>query len=160
MDGNIQKALWLGVSILLFLAVVAIGMSVFQSVRGGTSDALESVNATNQQLNNAKYSMYDNQEVSGNDVISAINNFKLQSGEIQIVVTNSSGTATAYVSAGTAATGTLTELTLAAINTTIQTSQNKSAPQTYINPYGSFYATLIYDVNDEGRGINFVQQYP
>ncbi len=158
MDGNIQKALWLGVSILLFLAVVAIGMSVFQNVRGGTTDAMENVNATNQQLNNAKYSLYDNQEVSGTDVISAINNYKLQSGEIQIVVTNSSGTATTYISGGTASTGALTELTLAVIDGTIQASQNKSATTTYINPYGSFYATLIYDVNKEVRGMNFVQQ--
>ena len=148
MDGNIQKALWLGVSILLFIAVVMIGRSVFSSGQQMAAEGSEALDSTTRELSNATYSMYDNKEVSGSDVISAINRYKGDGGDIQISVTNSSAGAvtTYYVSSGSAASGTLTDLTLPVTNTMIQTAQDKSNTPVYINPYGEFYATLIYDV--------------
>ena len=158
MDGNIQKALWLGVSILLFIAVVMIGMSVFSSGQEMAAEGAAALDDTTRTLSNAQYGEYDNKEVSGSDVTSAINKYKLQSGEIQIAVTNNSSTRTTYVSSGTASAGTLSELTLAAINTSIRNSQDKNSTTDYINPYGEFYATLVYDGNDQIRGIEFIQQ--
>ncbi len=158
MDGNIQKALWLGVSILIFVAVVMIGMSVFTSGQEMAAEGAEQLDNTTRELSNAQYSMYDNKEVSGSDVISAINRYKQQSGEIQVVVTNNSGTTTTYVSSGDPAAGTLGEIALGTINTSIQNAQDKSQTTLYINPYGEFYATLIYDVNDQVRGVDFDQQ--
>lgn len=158
MDGNIQKALWLGVSILLFVAVVMVGMSFFFSGQEMAAEGAEALDETTRELSNAQFSMYDNKEVSGSDVISAINKYKQRSGDLQVIVTNNSTTTTTYVSAGSSTAGTLTELTLTAINTTIQSAQDKSQTTLYINPYGEFYATLVYDVNDQVRGINFEQQ--
>ena len=158
MDGNIQKALWLGVSILLFVAVVMIGMSFFFSGQEMASEGAEALDETSRELSNAQYSMYDNKEVSGSDVISSINKYKQRSGDIQVIVTNNSGTTTSYVSSGSASSGTLSEVALGTINTSIQNAQDKSQTSLYINPYGEFYATLIYDVNDQVRGINFQQQ--
>lgn len=158
MDGNIQKALWLGVSIMLFIAVVMIGMSVFSSGQQMASEGAEALDNTTRVLSNSTYSMYDNKEVSGSDVISALNQYKQYSGDLQVMVTNNSGTTTPYVSSGDPVDGSLTELTLADINTTIQTAQDKNQTDTYINPYGEFYATLIYDTNDTVRGVEFVQQ--
>lgn len=158
MDGNIQKALWLGVSILLFIAVVAIGMSLYSRGAAIAREGGDELDNTAKQLSASQYAVYDNKEVSGSDVIDAINKYKLMAGEIQVNVTTGGGTTTTYISTGSASNGGLTPMTLTTINTMIKASQNKSAPSTYINPYGSYYATLVYDVNDTIRAIDFVQQ--
>ena len=50
MDGNISKALWLGVSILLFIAVVTIGLSVFGTMRDVSAAASGNINSIAQSL--------------------------------------------------------------------------------------------------------------
>jgi len=156
MDGNIQKALWLGVSILMFVAVVMIGMSMFTSSQEMAAQGSESINKTSRQLSNAEYGMYDNKTVSGTDVTGAINNYQHDTTEIQISVTTLNGTNVNYISSGTVAGG-LTAMTDAAVASQIQTAQDKTNAA-YVNPYGEFYATLAYDANDVVRGINFAQQ--
>ncbi len=158
MDGNIQRALWLGVSVLMFLAVVAIGMSMFQEGNNVAKEGQKELNNVASSLHSAEFSGYDNMEVSGNDVISAINKYKHKSGEVQIAVTNNTGTTTTYVSSGSPSSGSLGEIGLDATNTAIQNSQDKSRTSTYINPFGEFYATLVYDGNEQVRGIVFEQR--
>lgn len=157
MDGNIQKALWLGVSILMFVAVVMIGMSMFTSSQEMAAQGTESINKTSRQLSNAEYGLYDNKTVSGSDVSSALSSYQHDGGDIQIIVDTLAGPVVNYVSDGTPSSGALTAQSNAAISNLIKTSQNKSN-SAYINPYGEFYATLIYDTNDVVRAINFVQQ--
>ncbi len=157
MDGNIQKALWLGVSVLMFLAVVAIGMSMFQAGNNVAKEGQEELNNIASSLSEAEYAAFDNATVSGNDVISAINKYKHDSGEMQITVSNKTGGTSTYISGGDAASGSLSEMTLDAINQTIQTSQDKNN-SAYINPFGDFYATLVYDSNEQVRGIKFEQK--
>ncbi len=156
MDGNIQKALWLGVSVLMFLAVVAIGMSMFQAGNTVAKEGQEELNNIASSLSEAEYASFDNATVSGNDVISAINKYKHDSGEIQITVINKSGNTSTYISGGDASSGALSDMGLDAINQSIQSSQDKNNA-TYINPFGDFYATLIYDTNEQVRGIKFEQ---
>ncbi len=158
MDGNIQKALWLGVSVLMFLAVVALGMSMFQAGNNVAKEGQEELNNIASSLSEAKFSGFDNAMVSGNDVISALNKYKHDSGDIQIAVKNNSGNTVNYISSGSASSGSLGELSLNEINKTIQNSQNKSNTGNYINPFGDFYATLVYDSNEQVRGISFVQK--
>ncbi len=158
MDNNIQKALWLGVSVLMFLAVVAIGMSMFQAGNTIAKEGQKEMNDMVASISEAEYAAFDNASVSGNDVISALNKYKHDSGEIQIIVTNKNGSPVTYISSGSAQSGSLSKMNLSAINTSIQNSQSKSSTGTYINPFGDFYATLIYDSNEQVRGINFVQQ--
>ncbi len=158
MDGNIQKALWLGVSVLMFLAVVAIGMSMFQAGNNVAKEGQEELNEIASSLSEAEYAGFDNATVSGNDVISAINKYKHSSGEVQIAVTNKSGSSMTYISSGDAAGGSLGEMSLDDINASIQKSQNKNDTSSYINPFGDFYATLVYDSNEQVRGIKFEQK--
>lgn len=158
MDNNIQKALWLGVSVLMFLAVVAIGMSMFQAGNTIAKEGQKEINDMAASISQTEYAAFDNSKVSGNDVISALNKYKHQSGEMQIIVQNKTGSTMTYISSGSAQSGSLGKINLSAINTSIQNSQSKSSTGTYINPFGDFYATLIYDANEQVRGINFVQQ--
>ena len=117
----------------------------------------DQLDATVRSLAASTYTMYDNKTVSGNDVIDAISRFKTEGGDLQIMVTTNAGTTTTYLSTGSASSGTLTAMSMTSINTLIQNSQDKSQTGVYINPYGEFYATLVYDVNEEIRGITFNQ---
>lgn len=86
MDGNISKALWLGVSILLFIAVVTIGITVFNSMKDVSGAANEKIGSSIQNLSNAQFDAYNGKEITGDKVISAINEFAGESGDIIILV--------------------------------------------------------------------------
>lgn len=86
MDGNLTKALWIGVSILLFIAVVTIGISIFSGMRDVSTLANDKIGSIYQGMAEAEVRPYDGKEVSGSDVISALSNFSDRSGEIIIFV--------------------------------------------------------------------------
>jgi hypothetical protein len=86
MDGNISKALWLGVSILLFIAVVTIGITVFSSMKDVSNAANEKIGARVQNLTDTQFDAYNGKEVTGDKVISAISEFSGESGDIIILV--------------------------------------------------------------------------
>lgn len=86
MEGNLSKALWLGVSILLFIAIVTIGISIFGSMKEVSNVANDKVGSIAQSLIEEEFRMYDGKEVRGDDVLSTIGNFSGRSGEVIIMV--------------------------------------------------------------------------
>jgi hypothetical protein len=86
MDGNISKALWLGVSILLFVAVVTIGLTVFNNMKDGSEQASKKISSISDSLGEQEYRTYDGKEVKGDDVISAISMFGGRSGDVIVCV--------------------------------------------------------------------------
>ncbi len=86
MEGNLSKALWLGVSILLFIAVVTIGLSIFGGMKDVSSVANDKVGSIAQNLTEEEFRMFDGKEVKGDDVLSALGTFSGRSGEVIIMV--------------------------------------------------------------------------
>lgn len=86
MEGNLSKALWLGVTILLFIAVVTVGLSLFGGMKDVSSMANTQVGAIAQSMIEEEFRMYDGKEVKGDGVLSAINAYAGRSGEIIILV--------------------------------------------------------------------------
>lgn len=86
MEGNLSKALWLGVSILLFIAVVTIGLSIFGGMKEVSSLASDKVGSIAQSLAEEEFRMYDGKEVRGDDVLSALGSFSGRSGEVIVMV--------------------------------------------------------------------------
>lgn len=86
MDSNISKALWLGVSILLFIAVVTIGLSVFGSMKDASAAANDSINSIAQSMAEEDLRAFDGKEVKGDQVLGAINNLSGRSGEVIVLV--------------------------------------------------------------------------
>jgi len=86
MDSNISKALWLGVSILLFIAVVTIGLSVFGSMKDASAAANSSINSIAQSMAEEDLRAFDGKEVRGEQILSAINNLSGRSGEVIVLV--------------------------------------------------------------------------
>jgi hypothetical protein len=86
MEGNLSKALWLGVSILLFIAVVTIGLSIFGGMKEVSSLANDKVGSIAQSLAEEEFRMYDGKEVRGDDVLSALGSFSGRSGDVIVMV--------------------------------------------------------------------------
>lgn len=86
MEGNLSKALWLGVTILLFIAVVTVGLSIFGGMKDVSNLANDKVGSITQSLAEEEFRMYDGKEVRGDDVLSALNSFAGRSGEVIILV--------------------------------------------------------------------------
>lgn len=95
MEGNLSKALWLGVTILLFIAVVTVGLSIFGGMKEVSSTANNQVGAITQSMTEEEFRMYDGKEVKGDDVLSAINFYSGRSGEIIILVSTLGKSSTA-----------------------------------------------------------------
>lgn len=144
MDGNIQKALWLGVGILIFLAVVAMGMGALSAGQELSEDSLNKMNETTQVLANADLIAFDSSYVDGTQVMNLLKNRRDISDGVVISVTNGSGT-TSYAS------GSITDAQVKAM-------QTRSSASAYINPNGTFYATLNKDVNGSVSSITIVQE--
>lgn len=144
MDGNIQKALWLGVGILIFLAVVAMGMAALSAGQELSDNSLEKMNETTQVLANADLAPFDSSYVDGTQVMNLIKNRRDVSDGVVIRVTNGSGTID-YDS------GSITDAQVKAM-------QTRTSANAYINPNGNFYATLVKDSNGSVSMITIVQE--
>lgn len=91
MDGNLSKALWIGVSVLLFIAVVTIGLSIFGGMKEASNVANDRIGSMTQSLKDDDFMPYNGKDKNGSDVLSAINNFDGQSGSVIILVATLGG---------------------------------------------------------------------
>lgn len=159
MDQNIQKALWLGVGILLFIGIVSTGLSLYNKGRSVAENSSQQLDKVSRDLAESIFAPYDNAKTSGADVISAIKRFTDQTGEIIISVKTKTGTAT-YVSSGSISGGVVSGVS--ALSRSVIDGQIKNANDSknsqYINPTATFYAQLAYDQNDVIKGISFTQE--
>lgn len=158
MDNNIIKGLWIGVGVLFFIAVVAIGLSLFRQGQDMGNMASKELSKTSETLLNSKYTMYDGTDVSGTSVVSAIRNFRGDEGDIIIQVTTGSGNTYQYISSGTVSGDSVTSALSAKLSTSSDIANAKdSSHSRYINPSGQFDASIAYDANDVIKAIIFVQ---
>ncbi len=86
MDGNMTKALWLGVTVLLFVAVVTIGITLFNGMKDIGDESGNRIGSIASSLKDDVYRPYDGKQVKGDDVLTAISTFGGQSGEVIVLV--------------------------------------------------------------------------
>jgi len=161
MDQNIQRALWLGVSIMMFVAIVSTGLYLFNQGRVVAEVGGEQLDSVSEQLSLSKYAAFDNSKVAGSMLINTVKEYKNESGEFIIVVRTNYPTTTQYISTGTISknvlSGTLKDKTRSIIDTEIQNMTDATSSD-YINPHSEFMAQLVYDNNDVVKGIYAIQQ--
>ena len=161
MDQNIQKALWLGVGIMMFIAIVSTGLFLFNKGKNLAEASGEQLDTMSEQLANIQYEKFDNMVVTGGDVLNAIKQYKQNSGSFIVEVHTNYPSSTQYISSGTISnntlSGALSDKTKAQMDQDLQESKNTDA-SVYINPQGSFMTQLIYDGNDVVKGIIAKQQ--
>jgi len=161
MDQNIQKALWLGVSIMMFVAIVSTGLFLFNKGKTVAEAGGEKLDNVSEQLSMVEYAAYDNEVIQGDLLANTIKQRKSTDAEFIVIVTTSYPSTTQYISSGTVSSGllsgTLSTKTKAQQDTDLQRLKDETSA-TYINPHAKFMAQLIYDSNDVVRGIIAVQQ--
>lgn len=161
MDQNIQKALWLGVGVMMFIAIVSTGLFLFNKGKNLADASGEHLDSMSEQLASIQYEKFDNMVVTGGDVLNAIKQHKPKSGSFIIEVHTNHPSSTQYISSGTISSnvlnGSLSEKTKAAMDEDLQQSKDVDASE-YINPQGSFMTQLVYDKNDVVKGIVAKQQ--
>lgn len=158
MDNNINKALWIGIGILFFVAVVSIGLSLLNQSTEIAQDQSRELSSIQQKLSDSKFSAYDNQTVSGSQVISAIKNFRDNKDVVSIQVKTKKST-TVYLNSATFSAEAVT-LGSAASDLAIETSIKNARDEknsNYINPVANFDAQIRKDANGVISGIVFSQ---
>ncbi len=161
MDQNIQRALWLGVGIMMFAAIITTGLFIFNKGKSLADQSGEQLDATAEQLAAVETQKFDYEEVSGSDVLNLIQNKKHDTGEFIIVVNTSYPSAHQYVSEGSISDGILskglTEKQTDDLNDEFQDMKDETSDD-YINPHGRFMTQLIYDKNEVVKGVIATQQ--
>ncbi len=159
MDNNIGKALWIGIGILFFIAVVSLGLSMLDQGRGIAQQQSNNLSEIQQRLTDAQFDIYDNQNVSGSQVLAAIKSFREFSSTFSIQVTTNKATNTYLNSASfSGTTVTLgTKIADDAIETSIKNARDETS-DAFINPVAIFDAQIRKDSNDVISGIIFVQR--
>lgn len=161
MDQNIQRALWLGVGIMMFAAIITTGLFIFNKGKSLADQSGEQLDATAEQLAAVETQKFDYEEVSGSDVLNLIQNKKHDTGEFIVLVTTSYPSSHQYVSSGTISdevlSEALTEKDKDDLNDEFRDMKDESS-EDYINPHGTFMTQLIYDKNDVVKGVIATQQ--
>ncbi len=159
MDNNISKALWIGIGVLFFIGVVSLGLSIYNKGKDVAMKQSESLNGLEKSLSEAEFDTYDNQSVTGAEVLSAIKNFRDKAELISISVTTNKGSETYLNSASFTDEGVSlgSEKSVSEIESEIENARKESSI-TYINPVAKFDANLRRDENNVIAGIVFVQE--
>ncbi len=159
MDNNIGKALWIGVGILFFVAVVSLGLSMLDQSRSIAQDQSEKLSDIQKRLSDAQFDIYDNQTVTGSQVVAAIKNFRDYKDVFSVRVTTNKGTVTYLNSASFS--GSSVTIGSAQDDTTVENAikdARDEANSSFINPVASFDAQVRRDANDVISAVEFVQK--
>lgn len=146
---NSLKAILLAAGVVITLIVASIGFLLMRSGQNTAQVAMGKLGQMNVELKEHEYTMYDGTELSGNDVINALQRFKNEYIGIQVITKkNSSGEWYIYNGSGDS-------LTTASgkISNTMDEKSNE-----YINPNGKFTSKIERDSNGTIKAIIFTQK--
>ena len=148
MGEKAKKIAWI-VFAVVFISFMAV---VFAQLLGFGKIAQKQMNGTMSNISSTTLSNYDNTVVTGNEVVSAINNIKTLGGDLKLYVNveTKAGSKETY---GYKVTGTGETKKEKFEQYTIKDSSDSK----YINPSGSFGSTLLLNANGVTVGIEFVQ---
>lgn len=159
MDNNIGKALWIGIGVLFFIAVVSLGLAMLDQGRGIAQEQSKNLAEVQKRLSDAQFDVYDNQSVAGSQVLAAVKSFRESKEAFSIQVVTKKGTVT-YLNSSGFSDGKV-NLGSAHSDTDIETAIKKARDEkdnNYINPVAAFDAQIRKDTNGVIAGIVFTQQ--
>jgi hypothetical protein len=159
MDNNIGKALWIGIGILFFIAVVSLGLTLLDQGRGIAEQQSDQLTEVQKRLSDAQYDIYDNQSVAGSQVLGCIKSFREVSSTFGVSVTTKKGTLIYLNSASfNSESVTLASAHSASIIEGMIKSARDESSNAYINPVATFDAQIRKDSNGVISGVVFVQE--
>lgn len=157
MSDGARKMLMAGAGFLFAFLFIASMFKIFNKSSETVNVAGEKIDNLTQEMIVADKTQYDDQEVSGSDVLNAITKFK--SEELCVWVVTNKTSATSGTQYGyTLKAESEGKFSLDAESTNTIAKAKKLSDKTYINPSGKFLGDILYDTNDVIVGIKFVQQ--
>lgn len=152
MTGPVVKALGLVAGVLFMLTLIGVSMTIFSPATDASKEANSDLSATTSELKDQKYIVYENNTLSGSQVVNALRRFKIDGEAGNIVVKVTTGT-----NGGKSYYGTFSGNKILIDKTATPDKVNDSTSAEYVNPSGMFKATLVRDKNSVIRVINFTQ---
>lgn len=143
-----QKALLLGAALFITIALITLGVIVYNTASDGAKAANKEFSSIQTELSEQTFLVYDNTDVSGSQVINAIRKFDDENVGIKVTT----GKGTTWYNYDATNPDSLATATGAIANTSIESNAE------YVNPSGKFSAKILRDSNDVIRAIHFVQQ--
>ncbi|MCQ2978173.1 MAG: hypothetical protein MJ245_00035 [Clostridia bacterium] len=135
MNENVQKSLVMGASIMVTIGIISIGLMIFSQGSSLVKESSKNMLDLTDELSSKRYIAYDNNIVSGSEVINAINTYAKDGISVK-VVTTSNATGKVYTGAY---------------------SNNDVDDADYINSNGMFESTLVTNENGVITTISFNQ---
>ncbi|MCX7920457.1 MAG: hypothetical protein N3B21_00320 [Clostridia bacterium] len=153
MDNSI-KAIIIGASVVICLVIVSIGFLVLRQGQDTAKVAVNKIDQMNGDLKDSDKTMYDGLEVSGSEVVNALNKFKKENIGIQ-VKTSKDASGTWYIYNVTLASDIGNLAAAAPLNLTDALNETHNR---YINPNGRFTGKVYRNENGVITAISFTQK--
>lgn len=151
---NSVKAIIIGASIAITMVIVSIGFYILRQGQDVAENASKNFSEINAEMAESKYTIYDENTISGSEVVNVVKKFKNENIAIG-VSTKASSDFTWYIYKATIGSDDIVDSlddTTTSINTMIS-SGNK-----YVNPNAQFLGKVYRDANDVIAAIKFIQQ--
>jgi len=151
-EGGI-RTIMIAAGIVITLIVITIAFFILNQGQNTTKNAIAKIDKINNQMSEADITMYDGLEVSGTDVINAVNKFKSDKTRLAIkVATNRNTTGAWFLFNGT------TKDNLTVAPATSMTDATDPANAAYITPNGRFTGVVDRDTNGTIATLTFTQK--
>ena len=131
------------VSIFLAIALAVLAIILYKKGEGEINKGVEQYDTLMEQFNNVALDMYDNKDVSGTELLDLLYDLDSTDGYSVTVKTGEAETAVVYKAS--------------TIDDQIEDAKTKGSDN-YINPYGTFHATISTDGNGVITTIKFIQE--
>lgn len=135
MNENVQKSLVMGASIMVTIGIISIGLMIFSQGSSLVKESSRNMLDLTDELASKRYIAYDNNIVSGSEVINAINTYAKDGVSVKVITTSNN--------AGKTYTGVY--------------ANNDVDDKDYINSNGMFESTLKTNENGVITVIEFNQ---
>ena len=151
--GSASTALKWVAGILMTIVLITVVLMVFKPAQDAGKESAKDARAIVKELQEQTFAPYDNNEVSGSEVMGALRKYETQGKEQTIAIYVETGR-----NGGTWYYSQFTGDNVVASTTNSLEKAVKSTDNQYINPSGRFAATIEKDSNGVTRAVKFVQK--
>lgn len=154
MNENVLGFIKWAAGIVITLAIISIAFIVFNMAKDGTMEGVNKIGTINAQIAESDITIYNDQEVSGSEVVNVIRKFEESYLAISVQTGKSpSGTWYGYNASISSEVATIGSSTSSSVSSAIDETSNQ-----YINPNGRFTGKVYRDVNGLAVAIIFKQK--
>lgn len=156
MNENVLGFIKWAAGIVITLAIISIAFIVFNIAKDGTMAGINKISTMNAQIAESDITIYDDQEISGSEVVNVIRKFNKSYLAIQVITgKDTSGTWYGYNASVSESTGVAT---MGSESSSDITNAIDETHERYINPNGRFMSKVYRDKNGTAIAITFLQK--